>query len=183
MLQNGVAGLLATIKQNAKSRDEQQDDGETTDMRNALKMYCFLLSSLLAFIGKAEKRESTTSKKKKSEDQGNTKESIVAALVEVVECHDTFHLWSLSKPEETYGQLFFKTAASMFELPNNVKSKVCFLFLFSKYSHTFLGPFVFHPSVPFGNFHLSSTLSPLILKFFSRLTISSFCILFPTGPS
>lgn len=114
-LMSGLSALLCSLPKVTNGSEQAKVS------RTALKMYCFLLTSILNEMEKTVTTSNTIAiksrNKKKKEDKKSknewdweaTKEVLVGALVEVLECPHVYPLWPLASPESEFGTccLFF----------------------------------------------------------------------------
>lgn len=125
-------------KGNVKNAEDSDDDDYSNNTlflyRNALKMYCFLITAIIdaAEHQKNMKEEVLVPLKKKGAkkakvvddgfDWDTIRNSISGLLSSVMSHSSLFSLWSMGAPEEELGNVLFRAAMQIFESETFLKS-------------------------------------------------------------
>mmetsp|Transcript_31847 Transcript_31847/g.62206 ORF Transcript_31847/g.62206 Transcript_31847/m.62206 type:complete len:1467 (-) Transcript_31847:249-4649(-) len=126
-LTHGLSNLLRSLSKVNSTSDDAKE------YRNAVKMYCFLLTSIVNEMEQNVKTnlningKKKTARKSKDEDDNdanvwdwsNFKERVVTALLEVLETPAVFQLWPVASPEKDFGSMLFTSACTLLETKEN----------------------------------------------------------------
>lgn len=121
---SGLSDLVSRV-----SVSEGAADSSTA--RNALKMYTYLATEIVADAEAAEKADSMVRAKKRPSRKARAAsgftwvqgaESIACALAEALAEPKVFSLWRMSQPDAGFKDAVFKAACQMMENPDNTRS-------------------------------------------------------------